>query len=239
MTEKEKVEPVIDSNEASMNPDIVTKVALHEDTEDYRIEPLSEGDLIIDDCIFERKTPSDFASSLQEGRLRDQVERMGGGGGVCFILIEGNMEDYDNLEHSEMPSKSLRGMDASIEMRNNIGVKYCSNLKNLVDMAVRIARKSKEETTTVQANTTDAVKDPSFMENLFLGIDGVGIKTAEELALLFSDIESLHNSNIEDFKQVNGVGDETAKEIQEVVHKSSNSNNIEETTSKQQRTYSI
>jgi ERCC4-type nuclease len=236
---KEKVEPVIDSNEASMNPDIVTNIALHEDTDDYRIEPLSEGDIIIEDCVFERKTPSDFASSLQEGRLRDQVERMGGGGGVCFILIEGNMEDYDNLEHSEMPAKSLRGMDASIEMRNNIGVKYCSNQKNLVDMAVRIARKSKEETTTVQANTTDAVKNPSFMENLFLGIDGVGIKTAEELALLFSDVQSLHNANIEDFKEVNGVGDETAKEIQQNVQSSKNSTSNDKSSTKQQRTYSI
>lgn len=237
MTEKETVEVIIDANEASQKPELVQKLAMHEDVDDYEIQPLDEGDIIVDNCIFERKTPSDFASSLEEGRLREQVERMAGHEETPFVLVEGNMGDFDELEHTNIGSKSLRGMDASIEMKNNISVKYCSSIKYVADMAVRLARKEKEGVTTVQARQTEAIKDVSFMEQVFLAIDGVGIKTAEKLAEEYEDISSLSNATLEGLKNVDDVGDVTAEEI--LSEASNVSHTDSEDGSEESRTYTI
>jgi ERCC4-type nuclease len=237
MTTKETVNVIIDANEASQKPELVELLALHEDVEDYKIEPLSEGDFIADDCIFERKTPSDFASSLQEGRLRDQVERMAGTGKTPFILVEGNMGDFDGLEHTDIGSKSLRGMDASIEMKNNIGVKYCSCIEYVADMGIRLARKEKESVETVQARQTEAIKDTSFLEDVFLAINGVGVKTAEKLALRFENLSDVCSANQREFEETDGVGPALSKEIYQNVHNTDSSDNTDDST--ERRTYTI
>ena len=214
---KEKVIATVDRNEAAQNPELTEILALHEDIENYREETLSEGDIKIQNCLFERKTPSDFASSLQEGRLREQVERMGGRDTQSFLLIEGNMSDFDNL-HSGIPSKSLRGMIASIAARNRIQVIFCSDPKLLADTAVRIARKVTEEPTTIQTKTTDSVKEPTFIENMLMGVEGIGYKTAQKIAQRFSTVESLHDAGYEDFSQVEDVGEVTAKKVFSAIH---------------------
>jgi Fanconi anemia group M protein len=237
MTEKETVEVIIDANEASQKPELVQKLAMHEDVVDYEIQPLDEGDIVVDNCIFERKTPSDFASSLEEGRLREQVERMAGHEETPYVLVEGDMGGFDELEHTNIGSKSLRGMDASIEMKNNIRVKYCSNLKNVVDMAVRLARKEKEDVKTRQAKQTDAIKDVSFIEQVFLAIDGVGIKTSEKLAEEFQSLEEIYEATTEDFQSVEDVGEVTAQNITTEVK--NGQERTEKETEKESRTYTI
>lgn len=215
---KEQVEVIIDSNEAAQNEDLTEVIVLHEDVADFKIEPLDEGDIKIQNCLFERKTPADFAQSLQEGRLREQVERMGDRGDQSFVLVEGNMEDFDSLEHTQIPPKSLRGMTASIIARNRTPVVFCSKPELLADMAVRLARKTAEEPTTIQTTTTDTVREPTFIENVFLGVDGVGIETAEKLSEKFPSLQSVYNASQEELKAVDGVGETVAGEIHQTVH---------------------
>lgn len=218
MTNKETVEVTIDSNEASQCPELVEVFALHEDTQDWEIKPLPEGDFIIDNCIFERKTPSDFASSLQDGRLRDQVDRLAGRDMIPYIVFDGNMEDFENLSHTNISPKALRGMVSSIERHNKIPTKFCSNNKTLADVSVRLARKEKEDPSVSEARQTEAIKDVSFIEEVFLAIDGVGVKTAEKLANRFETLEAAINAAQSDFKEVDDVGDVTSETIYNTLH---------------------
>lgn len=238
MSKKEKVNVVIDSNEASQKPKLVQVLALHEDVEDYQIKPLDEGDFLIDNCMFERKTPSDFASSLQEGRLRDQIERMAGRDMKPFVMVEGDMTDFDNLEHSQIEAKSLRGMDASIEMRNNIPVKYCSKIEYVADMAVRLARKEKEEQTVTQASQTEAVKDTTFIEDVFRSIEGVGMKTSMKLSKEYESLPEALEATREELQQVDDVGPSTSEKIYSALHNKQNDGDSEQSEDKV-RTYTI
>jgi ERCC4-type nuclease len=222
MSNKEKVTITIDSNEASQKPELTEVLVLHEDVSDYLIQPMEEGDIEIEGCLFERKTPNDFASSLENGRLREQVERMAGHDERAFILVEGDMADFNDLKHSQIPSKSLRGMDASIEMNNGVGVKYCSNIELLADMAVRLARKHKEDGRTITTQQSDALKKPSFMESLFLAVEKVGAKKAERLADEFHNINKVWDADQEDFEKVNGIGEELSSEIVQTVKQETN-----------------
>lgn len=88
-------------------------------------------------------------------------------------------------------------------------------------MAVRIARKTEEEPTTIKNSPADTVKELSFLENLFMGIDGIGMETAENLAGEFTSIQSVCEASEEDFASVKGVGRKRAKTIHESVHVSS------------------
>lgn len=221
MSNKEKVSIIIDSNEESQNIQAVEYFVLHEDVEDFTIEPLETGDFIIEDCLFERKTPSDFAQSLQEGRLREQVERMGQEDKTPYIVIEGDMSDFNDLEHTEIPSKSLRGMVGSIMARNNIPVLFCSNSENLVDVSIRIARKSIESVNNVHVKNNDAVQDVPFIVKFFMGIEGVGLNTAEELANEFPSVESVMKADKNKLTAVDGIGDKRAKRIYNTIHESS------------------
>jgi len=214
---KETVDVTVDKNEAAQNPELTEILALHQEINNYREESLPEGDIKIHNCLFERKTPSDFASSLQEGRLREQVERMGGRDIQSFLLIEGDMSDFDGL-YSNMSSKSLRGMVSSIAARNRIQVIFCSNAKLLADTAVRIARKVTEEPTSIQTTTADNVKDPTFIENMLMGVEGVGYKTAQKIAEEFSTVDSLIDATSGELQSTKGVGKVMADKIVNTLH---------------------
>jgi len=230
MSDKETVELTIDTNEESQGVEAVETFVLHEDVEEFTIEPLETGDFIVEDCIFERKTPSDFASSLQEGRLREQVERMAESEYRPFVLIEGDMSDFSNLEHSQMPPKSLRGMTASILGRNGIPVVFCSNPKLLADIAIRIARKTEEDLNNHHVKTTEAVKDVPFVTQFFMNIEGIGLSTAEELTEAFGSVEEAMNASVDELSAVGGIGEKRAENIYETIHEGEGENTTERMT---------
>jgi ERCC4-type nuclease len=218
MSNKKPVSLIIDSNEESQGIEAVETFVMHEDVENFTIEPLETGDFIVEDCIFERKTPSDFASSLQEGRLREQVERLAASDYRPFILIEGDMSDFSNLEHSQMPPKSLRGMVASIIGRNGIPVVFCSTPKLLADISIRIARKTEEDLDNHHVKTTEAVKEVPFITQFFMNIEGIGLSTAEELSEAFGSVEEAMNASVDEYSDVGGIGDKRAKNIYNTIH---------------------
>ena len=230
MSDKKTVELTIDSNEESQGVEAVETFVLHEGVKEFTIEPLETGDFIVEDCIFERKTPSDFASSLQEGRLREQVERMAASDYRPFVLIEGDMSDFSNLEHSKMPPKSLRGMTASILGRNGIPVVFCSNPKLLADIAIRIARKTEEDLNNHHVKTTESVKDVPFVTQFFMNVEGIGLSTAEELTEAFGSVEEAMNASTDELASVGGIGEKRAQNIHDTIHEG------EETTTERQTT---
>jgi Fanconi anemia group M protein len=220
MSDKEQVSVIIDSNEEAQNQQFVENMVLHEDVEDFTIEPLETGDFIIEDCVFERKTPSDFAGSLQKGRLREQVERLGAGNNSPYVLVEGDMGDFSDLEHTNIPPKSLRGMTASIMARNKIPVVFCSDAGNLADVSVRIARKSVEDVNE-QHVKTDAVQEVPFITKTFMNVEGVGLRTAKDLADEFSTVKQAIEAETEELQRVDGVGPKTAESIYQALHNES------------------
>ena len=221
---KTEVKVYIDSNEAEMSPETTEKIIMHEDVKDFIIEPMEWGDYRVGDCVFERKTPNDFAASIEDGRMREQVEGMArmdaqteeGVGVDAHLLIEGTMGDLSNLENTNLPPKSMRGMVASIIQRNNIPVTFCDEGKYVADMVVRLGRKEIEDDPTVQA--TGAATDFSFMEQVFMSIEGVGPKTATSLSEEWGSLTEALKTKEEDFTSVSGVGQKTAKTIYETLN---------------------
>lgn len=226
---KEKAEVVIDVHE----PDsLMSAFLFHEDIEDV-ITPeggLESADVIVNGVGFERKTPSDFASSVtgDERNIYDQVQRMTEMYDESYVLLQGNLEDFEKLEHSDLPPKSLRGATASTTARYcpviPCGGSYYENeaksLELLVDMAMRIGRKHSEDAGHHFMKTTSAPDDAPFIQKMLASIDGVGPELSKDIAAVFPTPESVMQASVEDFRAVEGIGSERAKKIHQTLHES-------------------
>ena len=89
---------VIDCRERDLIEEI--KIILENNNPELLIiEQLNLGDIIIDDIIIERKTLNDLASSIIDGRYKEQGLRLQEAqkeGKKIYYFIEGNINNYKN-----------------------------------------------------------------------------------------------------------------------------------------------
>lgn len=214
MTHKEKVHVIVDIREPN---ELITSVSEHEDVEDYEISKLDAGDLVIRGVGFERKTISDYASSLvgkSDRDLYDQVEKMKNAYDNGYILVEGDYIDVENLYHSNLNPSSIKGSMASIEARHGIGVKMCSNIDLLVDRAVALARKHNEERVSkiLPTGSVSGINEP-FTKRVYGCIDGVQKSRAEALYDRYPRVEDILCVDRDDLMDIEGIGEKTADKI--------------------------
>lgn len=211
---KESVKPIVDVREPG---DLFLAVAEHEDVEDYRIDKLEAGDIVIRGVGFERKTLPDYTSSLvgkSERDLYDQVEKMKSAYDNGYILIEGDLSDVKSMTYTNINPESIIGSMNSIEARHGIGVKMCSNMELLVNKAVGLARKHHEEPVSkvLPTGSISGIDEP-FTKQVYGCIDGVQKSRADALYEHFPTVQEILQASREDIKQIDGIGEKTAEEI--------------------------
>lgn len=189
----------------------------HPEVDDIEIEELKAGDVEIFGIGFERKTMSDYASSVLDGRIKEQSKKLGQMYEYAYVLIDGNLNETENRVHTNMKPESLRGSMCSLTARENSGVVSvipCSKTDLLADMAVRIARKHIEEESSPYLPTGAVSSDHSNTEMMFGCIDGVGAMMAQDLHEQYSTIGDLcENATVESLCEIDGIGETTAKKI--------------------------
>lgn len=216
---KKKVNVRVDWRE---DTGVVDEVKAHDEVADYEVTQLDNGDIEIRDpdgegvLLFERKTVSDYANSMtdRDDHLKDQVERLEEATDApARVLIEGNMDDFGDLKHTNVLPQSLRGFTASLEERNGAKVKFCSNLENLVDYAIRTARKNFEESSTSLRVESAVKKSEPFTKRVYGCVDGVGPEMAGRLYDTYPTLPDALEADVDDLKQIEGVGDSLAERI--------------------------
>lgn len=210
------------------SPEVIEEVERHSDVADYRIAELDNGDIEVreswdDDSpvlLFERKTPGDFASSMtdEDDHLRDQVERLTEVQGTARVLIDGDMEDFESLSHTDVLARSLRGFVASLEENDGARIKFCSHTANLVDMAIRIARKNFEESSSSLRVKSAVDNTEPFEKRVYGCITGVGPEMAHRLYEAFPTIPDALAADVEHLTAIDGVGDVMAERIHDSLY---------------------
>lgn len=218
---------VIDSRE----PDDVDALFEENDqVKDVQRWQLDVGDYVVrvnedeDPIVFERKTISDFIGSMKNRRLETQVNEMYKKHDPenSFVLVEGDMQDYDFMPHSEFSSKSARGFVASLSGRWQCVPLFCSEKVHLVDMVVRVSRKCIEETDRIlrDPDSTPTTADPSFYDKMLIQLDSIGRKTKEEIQKDFdSPQDFIQNADQDSLEEVKGIGSKTAESILDQIDK--------------------
>lgn len=229
MSDKQSVTVVVDSREPL--DDILPHLIDHDEVEEFVVDELESGDFAIEGVGFERKTPSDYASSIMDSddHLKDQVERMNQQYDHSYVLLEGDMSDFEFLTHTQIDANSLRGFAASLMARQDMPVIPCSNTESLIDYAIRQARKHIEDpsSSSLRVKTTVTDSNEPVVKRMYGCIEGVGSDTASKLHLQFPSLQDALNASVSDFEVIEGVGPKTAQKIYDALHDAETS--VEET----------
>lgn len=197
--------------------DFIAQLGEHDDVGEFKIDKLSSADIVIRGIGFERKTMSDYASSLigkSDRDLYDQVEKMKQAFDHSYILVEADLRDAESIPFTRINPNSVKGSMASIEARHDIPVKMCSNSSLLIDKAIALARKHNEDPVSSSIPTGSlSGKDEPFTKRVFACIDGVQKQRAEDLYEKYESVEEILEADEKDLKEIDGIGDKTAHNI--------------------------
>lgn len=202
---------VVDDREPAA---VADAVRAHPDVESVASRRLDAGDVVMGDVGVERKTLSDYVSTLIGRRapdLRDQVRRLSEAYEHSYVLLEAELPaDGDE----GVPASAVRGSAASITARLGTPVIPCSDRDRLVDMAVRLGRKHVEDPSTpALPNGSVTALDAPTAKRMYGCIDGVGTDTAGRLYEAYPAVEDLVAASPEELMAIDGIGPKRAEAI--------------------------
>lgn len=207
--------------------DLLDHLEGNDEVKDVDVETLETADIVIGDSVpadetipenpvaYERKTPSDFASSITEQPyLKDQVGRMADQYDRSYVLLEGDLSEFNELTHTDMPPVALRGMAASLTSRFESPVIPCSSQHLLIDMAIRIARKHIEDPDdSLRVKSSVSGNDAPTVKRMYGCISGVGSETADNMFEKLPTLQDAAEASMTELQQIDGIGERRAKQI--------------------------
>lgn len=211
---KKEVSVLIDDREPS---EFISEVAAHEEVRDWEADRLEIGDLKFEeaDLLIERKTPGDYNSSLTSGHLKSQIERMKQVTDNSYILVEGDLRDFEDMEYSGIPATAIRGSVASIMARDDVPIVPCSDRESLIDISVRLARKYIEEPGRGMMDSGPIDVGEPFAKRVYGLIGGIGRDTAETVHSRYQTIPEAQEASISELCELDGIGNKTAEKIKD------------------------
>jgi Fanconi anemia group M protein len=179
---------------------------------------LKVGDYICSDrVIVERKTSSDFLSSIFNQRLFKQLESLVESCSRPVLIIEGNPEDLF-LERNVNPN-AIRGVLASIAVDYNVPMIWTMNSAETAAQVYRMAwREQIKEKREIQIRAKERPKSLAHQQEFLVsGLPGVSTVMARRLLKKFKSPEKLFRAKRERLMKVEKIGEEKAKKIKNIL----------------------
>jgi Fanconi anemia group M protein len=204
---KEKV--IIDYREKNcLVPAILIRLGLEIDFRELKI-----ADYIVKDIAIERKTVSDFLSSMLNKRLINQLNELQAYENR-LLIIEGISEQElydDSLNKKGINANAIRGFLLSIIFKHKTPILFTKNSEDTArTIAVLAKRKEKE----ISQKKSKKAKNSKEQKQLIVeGFNGIGPKTARKVLERFKNIKGFVNASEEELKKVLGKKAETTKKI--------------------------
>lgn len=188
---------------------------------DWSQEKLKTGDYVYPGksvCI-ERKEASDFASSLTDGRLSEQADRMVDEFDYQYLVLEGS--PY-SLQYSDVAEKSLMGMMSSLAVKRGIPVVFTEDRDQTLWMVNRIFERHKEGEAGQggsHVKTFDSGEVDDLELAMLMQVPGVTEEKARKIVDETGGFNfMLKNVNAPEYvkerlTEISGVGDKTADRI--------------------------
>ena len=180
---------------------------------------LPVGDYIVSDrmCV-ERKTVSDFESSVMNSRLFEQIDRLSAGFAKPVLLIEG--DDCEFLMHPNV----VLGTIISLYTDHNIQVIRSKETSETALMLAKLAEReqsSKEHMPKI-AGSKRAFTNSQWQMLILSAIPGVGPKLSRSLIRHFKSIKNVVSASTDELMDVEKVGKKKAAKIYELLNEEFN-----------------
>lgn len=175
-----------------------------------KFENLKLGDFIVKDTIIERKTVSDFISSMLNNHLSSQLQDLQQIENK-LLIIEGIEEQELYSKDSKVNENAVRGFLLSIVLSYKVPIIFT---KNSADTARFIAVLSKKQPHEAGINAKRHSRDvKEQMQYIIEGFPGIGPKTAKKLLKEFGAIKNIIDASPEELEKLIGKKAEIFKII--------------------------
>jgi ERCC4-type nuclease len=160
---------------------------------------LKVGDYLVNNIAIERKTVSDFISSMINNHLRKQLDELQQYENK-LLLIEGLEEHELYSDNSEgMNANAVRGFLLSILLKHKIPIIFTKNAEDTARFIDVLARK-KEVESSLNA-TKKSFNKKEQMQFILEGFPGIGPKTAKKLLEKFKTMKNIFSAPHEEIEK--------------------------------------
>ena len=170
---------------------------------DVEFKELKIGDYIAGDIIIERKTISDFISSMLNKRIFAQIEDLKQFESK-LLIIEGleERELYNDNSEGGVNANAIRGLLLSITLKHRIPVIFTKNSEDTAKyLFILLNKKENEMSLNAKKKSRNKKEQLQF---ILEGFPGIGPKTAKKLLKEFKSIKNITNANGEELRKVIG-----------------------------------
>jgi len=179
--------------------------------EEVELKHLKVADYIIGKVAIERKTASDFVSSIINKRLVKQLEEI-----KQFekqlLIIEGD------LSKTNFNENAIKGMLLSILLEFKIPILLTEDSLDTASFLSRIAKRADKPQKDIGLKIKKKTFSLDEQQQLIIeGIPWVGPKLAKELLKRFGTVQGVFNATEEELEKVNKLGKKKAKIIKNLV----------------------
>ena len=177
---------------------------------EIEFKQLPIGDYVVKNAIIERKTISDFLSSMINKRLIRQLQNMQPLN-KKLLIIEGINEHELYHEESPINENAVRGLLLSIVLNYQIPIIFTKDYEDTAKFLLVLAKKPEKEN---EIGLNDKPKPRNVKEQLqyiIEGFPGIGPKTARKLLKEFKTIKNIINTDIKELQKLIGKKSESFK----------------------------
>lgn len=211
----ESLRIVVDERERKSGiPDLLKAVGVN-----LEVKTLPIGDYIVaPETIVERKSVSDLISSIFDGRLFDQCNRLKEHFAHPIILMEGNVEEIEQIVENPLV---FYGAVASVAIDFKIPIiptpSATHSAKLLISMCSR--KDASKGPFLKKIKKSDDVQRQQL--SVLCSLPGIGEKLAIRMLEKFGSPSRTINASLADLAKVDGLGEARAKRIKQMLERES------------------
>jgi len=181
---------------------------------EIEFKELKVADYIVKDVAIERKTVSDFLSSMLNKRLLNQLEELQQYKNK-LLIIEGidEQELYNEKNIKGIHANAVRGFLLSILLKHKIPTLFTKNYKDTAQFINRIARKKEQEMP--MRVIKKSLNKKEQMQFILESFPGIGPKNARKLLEKFSTLQNIFTASQDELQKVIGKKAEVFKILKE------------------------
>ncbi len=175
---------------------------------------LKVADYLVNNVAIERKTVSDFVSSIINRRIIRQLQELQQYEDKLLIIEGIDEQELYNEDNEGINSNAIRGFLLSVTLKHKIPVILTKNYEDTAKFISVLAKKKERESS---LNVTKkSLNKKERLQFILEGFPGIGPKTARKLLEKFKTLKNIANASMKELKEIIGKKADIFKLLEEI-----------------------